>query len=252
MTKEFLIHEKSAPFKTFKALIENKEVRTAKKEVILFGEKVLLEFKNELVALITTEAGKDHPAFSHLDRYILTPKAFKALSGLITPEPYAALVKLPKRDPNLTIHHGVLVVDALNDPGNLGTLFRTAWGLGLDALIVTPHTVDPYHEKVLRASKGISVKMPWLKLKKEELEPFFKNHRLSVYLADLEGSPLHEIKPESPFALILGNESQGLSPELKKLGQSLHIPQKNLESFNVAIAGAIISYTLLQGASHGQ
>jgi len=250
MTKEFLIHEKSALFKSFKALIENKELRAEKQEAILFGEKVLLEFKNELIALITTEAGKDHPAFSHLDRFILTPKAFKALSSLVTPEPYAALVRIPKKDPHLKINHGVLVVEALNDPGNLGTLFRTAWGLGLEALIITPHTVDPYHEKVLRASKGISLKMPWLKLEKEELESFFKKHHLTVYLADLEGTPLREIKPKGPFALILGNESQGLSPELKKLGHPLHIPQKNLESFNVAIAGAIISYTLLQEVLH--
>lgn len=244
MPKEFLLSDKSEKLKFFKSLVDDPLARHKDQKCIVFGEKILSEGL-EVEAYITTPSKKDDPFFALTDCYIISEKAFKHLSGLVTPEPYGAVIKMPNFKFPKTIKRGLLILDRLNDPGNLGTIFRTALGFALDGVILLKPCVDPYHPKVLRSSKGCSLKMPWVKLEESELFSFLKTYNLPVFCADLDGENLHKTNHKGPFALIMGNESSGVSPGLKAHFKKIHIPQNHLESYNVAIACAIIGYTLM-------
>lgn len=246
MPKEILLSDKSDQLIFFKNLIDDAAFRKNQGYCLVFGKKSFFECDHIKACLITDES-KNDPELENFDKFILSDKAFKKLSKLVTPEPYCALVKLPHHELPKTITKGILILDGVSDPGNIGTIFRTAYGLGLDFIIMVKPCCDPYHEKVLRAAKACTLKMPWLYVDKDDLKTVLSKYDINVFVALLEGEALSSIKNTKPFALILGNESQGVSTQLHSLGAKVHIPQAHLESYNVAIASAIISYTLLQG-----
>jgi RNA methyltransferase, TrmH family len=244
MTKDFFITSKSEAFRSLRLLESDSETREREKKCLVFGKKMIGEL-DHIEAFITLEDHKNDPILQSKDRYILSPSDFKKLSGLVNPEPYGAVVKITEHPFPQKIKKGILIFDEIRDPGNVGTLFRTAWGLGIDALIFLKHSCDPYNSKIIRSSKAVCLKMPFLILDKQNLASFLSVYDLNIYRADLRGQSLEKVHNKKPFALILGNESQGISKELKSLGQAVHIPQNHLESYNVAIAGAIISYALI-------
>lgn len=246
MPKEILLSDKNDQLVFFKNLVDDPVFRKKEGFCLVFGKKSVYEC-SDIKAYVVTHESKDDPILKEFDKFILSEKAFKKLSRLITPEPYAAVVKMPKYELPKKITKGVLILDGLSDPGNIGTIFRTAYGLGLDCIMMIKPCCDPYHEKVLRSSKACSLKMPWLYVEKQDLKKILSNYDLNVFVALLEGEPLSTINNTKPFALILGNESQGVSTQLQSLGIKVHIPQSHLESYNVAVACAIISYTLMQG-----
>lgn len=244
MPKEILLSDKSDKLKWFKSLVDQKDQRYKDKLCIVFGKKLILELKH-VEAYITTQSQSSDPLFKTKDTYILSESAFKKLSSLITPEPYAALVALPSLDFPNSITKGIFILDELSDPGNIGTIYRTAMGFGLDGIVLLRPHVDPFHEKLLRASKGATLYLPTLVLEKKDLKSFLDRMSIKTYIAELHGKALSSVDHSGPFALILGNEAKGVSHELHELGQKLHIEQNQLESYNVAIAGAIIGYTLM-------
>jgi TrmH family RNA methyltransferase len=245
MPKEFYISDKSDRLTFFKSLIHDSSFQLEQQKCLIFGKKIVSE-QRSIQAFLTTEAAKDDPLFASCDRYILSESAFKKLSGLIHPEPYGALITRPSLEFPKKIKQGLLILDTLSDPGNIGTIFRTAWGLGLEGVILIKGSVHPYHPKVLRASKGACLSLPWVIMDKTFVSAFLASYNLTLYGADLEGADLATLTHQGPFALILGHESKGICDELKKIAIPVHIHQNHLESYNVAIASAIISYTLLQ------
>ena len=244
MPKEFFLSDKSQKLSYFKSIVDSAEMRNQEQRCVIFGKKTIME-AIKIESVIVTEESKSDVEIEAFDKYIISNKAFKKLSHLVTPEPYAAICRIDPCSFPKTIHKGLLVLDSINDPGNMGTIFRTAYGMGLDGLIILKPSCDPYHEKVLRASKACSLKMPWVYTERETLETFLNSLNTSIFVADLDGQSIRKIQNTKPFALILGNESQGVSPSLKTLGTRVHIPQNHLESYNVAIAQAILTYALL-------
>lgn len=221
--------------------MQDKKKREEEKKTLIFGKKMIDETSG-IEAYLTTKENENDPFFQDKTVYILSNKGFKELSEVVNPEPYGALVSIPSFQFE-SIKTGVFILDRLQDPGNIGTLFRTALGFGLDGIILLKNTCDPYSSKVIRSSKGSVFKIPHIYLSKEELEAFIKKSKMSIYIADLEGKSLNKIEANKPFGILLGNEAQGVDPSLKNYGETIHIPQQNLESLNVAIAGAIIAYT---------
>lgn len=169
---------------------------------------------------------------------------FEKIAGTRSPEGIAAEVDMPP-NADLSTKTWILALDRLNDPGNLGTLLRTALALGFEGALLSPHCVDPYNEKALRAAKGATFKLP---LMRGELESFAQNFHL--YRADLQGEPVETVSFRTPAILWLGNEAQGPAKKLQKIGTSVTIPiTSQMESLNVAIAGGILMHTMKQ--SHG-
>ncbi|WP_242944362.1 TrmH family RNA methyltransferase [Oribacterium sp. WCC10] len=139
-----------------------------------------------------------------------------------------------------------IILDTLQDPGNMGTVFRTAEAAGVDGIVMNRNCVDIYSPKVVRATMGAMFRMPFLicdDLSAEILR--MKRHGVSVFAAHLKGNKNHwEFDYTGPTAFMIGNEGNGLSDEIASLADSyLRIPMKGeTESLNAAVAATVLMY----------
>lgn len=140
------------------------------------------------------------------------------------------------------IGNQVLLLERVQDPGNLGTLMRSALAFGFDT-IVLDNTCDIYNDKVLRSTQGAIFR---LNVIHAPILTFIDEHpELTFYGTAMEGTPLQDVDPALRIGLILGNEGAGVSPDvLAKTTLNLTIPMFYTESLNVAVAGSIIMHHL--------
>lgn len=214
-----------------------KSARVESGSVLLIGEKMVRELssKIDLKAVITERPD----SIKAQKKVLVTPEIMKKITGVLSPDGFAAIAPLPLPQP-LTGCQRLLILDRIADPGNLGTLLRTALALNWDGVLLTPGTVDPFNDKALRASRGALFSLPY----SYETPDLPAN----IYLADLEGTPLSQTRATPPFALILSHEGSGPSPWAEKIGEKVCIPMQNgVESLNVAASGSIFLYAM--GAS---
>lgn len=139
----------------------------------------------------------------------------------------------------------IVIADGIQDPGNLGTLFRISAAAGADGLFLSDGCVDPYNPKVIRSTMGAIFKIPHSQLTKEQC--IEKCHRLGLTLtvADIEGSKTcFESDLAADIALVIGNEAAGVSEEyLTVANQKVMIPLENeVESLNASVAAGILLY----------
>jgi TrmH family RNA methyltransferase len=170
------------------------------------------------------------------------PAALTDHSALAT----AARAAAPGRELRL------LVLDAVQDPGNVGTLVRAAAGLGAAAVVALPGTADVWSAKVVRAAMGAHFAVPTLAATTDALATFLTAHDIPLWGADGEGRPVAALAAEGAprVALAVGNEGAGLTPPVRALATGLvAVPSSGrVESFNVAVAGSILLYELRPGA----
>lgn len=140
----------------------------------------------------------------------------------------------------------VLLIDAVQDPGNMGTMIRTADAAGMDAVILGKGCADAYNPKTLRSAQGSHFHIP---IVRADLMDYVAQLTIPVYGTALEEAvSLAEVKPQEKFALIVGNEGSGINPQLlSKTDQNIMIPMRGgAESLNVAVATGILLYTLVK------
>ena len=150
------------------------------------------------------------------------------------------------------VHDGAwLLLDKIQDPGNVGTLVRTADAAGFKGVVFGEGTADAYSPKVVRAMQGSQFHLEVLTGDLVEWTDALTANNLSVYGSQLNEAArsYREIESSTQFALIVGNEGQGMSDELAvKTTANLYIPiQGQAESLNVAIAGGILMFSLASG-----
>ncbi len=141
----------------------------------------------------------------------------------------------------------LLILDQIRDPGNLGTLLRTAAAAGVDAVILPPKTTDAFSPKVLRAGMGAHFHIPIISEGWDEIKDRVRD--LTVYLAEMEGDVAYtEASLKDACALIIGGEANGASQSARDLAQtSIHIPMSGkMESLNAAVAGAILIFEVIR------
>lgn len=136
----------------------------------------------------------------------------------------------------------ILIPDQIRDPGNLGTLIRTAAATGVQAILLSPETTDAFAPKVVRAGMGAHFRLPIHALTWDEICEQTKD--LQVYLADMDGTSCWETDLTKPLALIVGSEAEGVSAEGRKLAtQKICIPMAgNVESLNAGVAGSVLMF----------
>jgi TrmH family RNA methyltransferase len=174
--------------------------------------------------------------------FMVSSEILKKVTGLVHPEPIAAEIALPQLQPCSPVDR-ILILDGISDPGNMGTLLRTAAALGWQAAWITPKSTDPFNDKALRAAKGATFKLPLTCASEEEILTFLSTAKHTLFAADMQGTPLEEIPASGPIALVLGSESHGVSEWIKKSARSIAIPMDHvMESLNVASAGAILMH----------
>lgn len=140
----------------------------------------------------------------------------------------------------------VLVLDAVQDPGNLGTLARAAAAFGCEGLLCLPGTVDAWNPKSVRASAGALFRIPVAQPQPGEVDEWLGRHGYLVVGADAAGSPVGEEVLPRRVALVMGNEGAGLSDTLRRrCDRIVSVPMRaGSESLNVAVAGGILLYEL--------
>jgi len=180
---------------------------------------------------------------------VLPNALFNSIVPSDAPQGVAALVKLPAFSSMQLLErsrNGPIVVAAgLQDPGNLGTILRSAEAFGAAGVFLTEGTVSPYNSKVLRGSAGSIFRLPFLRIPSAELLPLLRARGVRLLATSShQGTPLPEISWTLPLAIFIGNEGAGLSRELtREMDENVAIPQAaQVESLNAGVAASIVLY----------
>ncbi len=174
--------------------------------------------------------------------FLVREEIIHKISGVRTPEGIIGEFPLPAE----CSFEGVkflLALDGVSDPGNMGTLLRTALALGWEGAFILDNCCDPFNDKAVRSAKGATFRLPLKFGDWEALEKIAgKNHLYSI-AADTEGKDVAELSKGKGTLLVLGSEAKGLSEESLKRCEKVTIPMTGkTESLNVSIAGGILMY----------
>jgi len=180
---------------------------------------------------------------------IVEDRVFDFMSDTKTPQGILCVVKQFQYHLKNIIKKGnpfLLVIEDMQDPGNLGTIIRTGEGAGLDGIILSKTSVDIYNPKTIRSTMGSIYRMPIIYIEKiEDILAELANQRITTYAAHLQGeSDYDEADYRSGTAFFIGNESKGLSKELAEQANVwIKIPMAGkVESLNAAVASSILMY----------
>ena len=176
-----------------------------------------------------------------VNTHIINKSIVKYLSELDNP---TGIFGVCKKINHQNKNERLLILDGVQDPGNMGTIIRSAKAFDIDKIIINDKCVDPYNSKVIRATQGMIFKVD---IEIKELNEYIKEikHTHKIYVTKVDGGKsLKKIEKENKFAIIMGSEGQGVSEELQKQADTfLYIPMnEECESLNVAVATSIILY----------
>ena len=179
----------------------------------------------------------------------VSPVLMERISDTVTSQGILLVVPYPDIPLGKKID-SVIVLDRIQDPGNLGTILRTAAAMDIDAAFLIPGTADPFAPKVMRAAMGAQFYLPIQYKGAQEIFKFCKRENtleLMVVLADMNGtSACWDADLTAPICLVIGSEAQGFSDNIKKMSNaSISIPMgPQMESLNASIAASILLYEL--------
>lgn len=158
----------------------------------------------------------------------------------------ASIPRIALGDVTLDQRALLIVLDGVQDPGNLGTLVRTADAFGVRGVIALPGTVDAWNSKVVRSAAGSLFRTPVVHTGVDAAGRWLRSERYRVYAAESGGTPVDSMVPAARRALVVGNEGAGLSADARALAdEHVAIPMPgHAESLNVAIAAGILLYVL--------
>ncbi len=171
----------------------------------------------------------------------------KSLSDTESPQGILAVLnefQLPiPNSPNF-----ILIPDQIRDPGNLGTLLRTAAATGVQAVLHPPETADAFAPKVVRSGMGAHFNLPIHSLTWDEIDQVVKTAGLQVFIADMDGQSCWEINLSQPVALVIGGEADGASEQARGLAHGkISIPMPGqAESLNAGVAGSVLMFEVIR------
>ncbi len=198
------------------------------------------------------EALRERPDLAALESpampvFTLNANVFARVSDVETPTGLLAIVDLPEHDPGAILARPgtVLLLAGVSDPGNAGTLLRSAEAFGATGVLIGRGGVDPYSPKVLRAAMGSLFRLPVATVEAPWLLEAAPNAGRTILAADTDGVDLAEITMPPKVLLAIGNERRGVRDWLPRWDLAVRIPQTGpAESLNAAVAGSIILYAL--------
>lgn len=225
--------------------LQQKKYRDLNNEFLVEGEHLVLEAAHHQF-LKEVMVSSDKNLNLNVPVYQVTEEILKKISKLDTPPD---IIGLCKKNEDQTIGDRILILDSIQDPGNLGTIIRSAVAFDIDTIILGDNTVDLYNPKVLRATQGMIFHIPIFRFEIKELIPMLKALNIPLLSTKVEnGINIEELSSgeKKRFALIAGNEGQGVKKEyLDASDKCIYIPtNQNVESLNVAIATSIILYEM--------
>lgn len=212
---------------------------------LVLGVYVTESFENEALIEAINEA--------EIKLNVLTDEQMKRLSSTVTTQGIIAVARIASKKPVYESSRSVItLVDAVQDPGNLGTLFRTSLGFGSDGMILGRGTVSPFNPKVVRGSSGTFLRVPFeFDMDLVDQINFLRSKGYTIIATDLHAKQSLRQIPENrlrKMAFLVGNEGAGTNPYFIELAdETVKIPMSSeLESLNVAVAHGILSYEAAQ------
>ncbi len=188
----------------------------------IFTTKKLLGIKNDIT------------------QYLVNESLIKKISSTQNPEGIVFVCNTQERNPKRL--NKVVYLDHVSDPGNMGTIIRTALAFNYDAVVVSEGSCDVYNEKVVAASKGAIFLIPILNRKLDEIR---EGKTVIVSALNENAKELNDIKVNKPFILVLGNEAHGVSKEIIDSADIItKIQIDNIDSLNVSVAAGILMHAL--------
>lgn len=176
-------------------------------------------------------------------------REFASAAETDSPQGVLAIGEIPDAklsDLTLPERARLVVLDAVQDPGNVGTILRTAAALDATAVLAMPGTVDLWNAKVVRSAMGALFHRPALMSTWAELDTFRRPNAVALWGADAAGTPLDQMTPPARLGILVGNEGAGLTSEgLARVEHRVSLPiSSTVESLNVAVATGILLYQL--------
>ncbi len=188
-------------------------------------------------------------ASSRIELAIVKEAEFRSAAETESPQGVLAIAEMPDRSLDSVKRTGklrLLVLDALQDPGNVGTILRTAAALDVDATVALPGTVDLWNAKVVRSAMGAHFRHLAFHAKTEDLFALLDAESIPLWAADSSGNPVESMTAPERLALVVGNEGGGLSSSVReRASATVSLPiASTVESLNVAVATGILLYQL--------
>ena len=221
--------------------LKKKKIRQSERLFLAEGVKVVEELLKSTFILHTlyfTEAYTN--PLKVADFHLITDKELQLISDFSTPNQVLGIFEIP--DVKEPVHEGITVLlDEINDPGNLGTIIRLCDWFGVQQLVCSTNTADCYNQKVVQASMGSLARV---QVTYVDLISYLKEEKRTIYGTFLNGDNVYQTDLESDAVIILGNEANGISDNISAaVDKKLTIPQfgqqQLTESLNVAMATAI-------------
>lgn len=222
--------------------LSQKKYRQKHNLFVAEGIKVVNELLQSSIEIDTLFAVEDFEAEVSLNKIVrISEKDLQKISNLKSPNKVLGLFKIPKEKP-LQSKGLIIALDAVNDPGNLGTIIRLCDWFGVAQLVCSKDTVDCYNQKVVQASMG---SLSRITIKYLDIETYLKQTELPTFIADMDGENVYKTVLPKEAILIMGNEANGVSDVIKKLIKNkISIPRfgeiQETESLNVATATAVL------------
>ncbi len=228
------------------SLRDDSAYRELNNSVLVQGRKMLLELSatRELRLVVAADQSLVPPGIRAAEVIVANEAILQKIAGVVTPDGIVAEVEKPAWS-TLEGATRVVALDGVSDPGNVGTLIRTALALGWQGVYFLDGCCDPYNDKALRAAMGATFRIPLAKGNWTTLQSLISQRHWVPFVADLDGLPVEHVSWEEGVLLVLGNEAKGPSDTSRAHCKAVTIPMSGaMDSLNVSIAGAILIYVL--------
>lgn len=241
-----------------KKLLRDRDYRRACGEFAGDGVKLLAEavkWHADLTAVLLTEGVSCPPLPAGVRCAVVPADVMASVSPMKAPQGALFTARMPSlTPPEVLSGTRYLVLDGLQDPGNVGTIWRTADAFGAHALLLTGHSADPYNWKAVRASMGAVFRLPVWELESSELPPLAQRSGLPLYATVLRADTVSlQDASFTRCAVIIGSEGSGVSPFLlSACRETIKIPMEpQCESLNAACAATVLLWELYRRGSLG-
>lgn len=222
--------------------LRNSKYMNQEKKFIVEGKHLVEEAKKTGILLETFSL---EDTSYNVKNNIVSDKIMKYISVLPSKSNILGICKfIEEKD---TIGDKIIILDNVQDPGNLGTIIRSAKAFNIDTIVLSLDSVKKYNEKVIRSARGMLFKVNVITRDLKEFIPYLKNNNYMVYGTDVDnGVNINSIDTKEKIAIIMGNEGQGIESNIKDIiDKNIYIDiNKDCESLNVAVATSIIMYEI--------
>lgn len=223
--------------------LKQKKYRDLEQRFLIEGEHLVEEAEKSgvLEKIILLENSEYH---SNLEKIYVSKNVMKKLSSLDTPPNIIGVCKMLSRK---ELGKKVLLLDDIQDPGNLGTIIRSSVAFNVDSIVMSLNTVDLYNPKVIRSTQGMIFKINLIKDDLGQVIEKLKSKNIPIYTTNVNGGEnIKNINSTDSYGLIMGNEGNGVKDEISTLAdRKIYITMNSkVESLNVSVAASILLYEL--------